>query len=80
MAIICLVKTMKKLKKNNKKRIIKRGSKKAQFFLMAAIIIILVLYTLTINYNWAKESVELTDYAELRDTYNAEVPKVLTLI
>lgn len=55
----------------------KRGSKKAQFFLMAAIIIILVLYTLTINYNWAKESVELTDYAELRDTYNAEVPKVL---
>ena len=55
----------------------KKYNKKAQFFLMAGIIIILVLYTLTINYNWAKESVELTDYAELRDTYNAEVPKVL---
>ncbi len=67
---------MKKIKRGSEKLILK-GNKRGQFFIIVAVIIILLLYTLTINYNYIRESVSLQDYAELRNNYNAESPKVL---
>ena len=49
---------------------------------MAGIIIILVLYTLTINYNWIRETVDLeqlSNFEEKSENYNKESRKVVTL-
>lgn len=71
---------MRKQLKGSKKSIIKKSNKRAQFFMMAGIIIILVLYTLTINYNWIRETVDLeqlSNFKEKSESYNKESVKVV---
>lgn len=54
------------------------SSKRGQFFVIVAVVIVMVLLTLTANYNWIRETAELGNYPELRETQGDEMPKVIT--
>jgi len=61
---------------NNRKRT-RNFSKKGQFFILVAVIVCMILFLLVQEYNYVRTDVALNDYAELKDNYNSELPKIM---